>query len=440
MFQILYHDRPPVALPESTTQVVLLCVLCVLIIVCVAQSDRRQAADVQHAPLSETEATAGDIATMTTLPRNHVPPTPRSVSTLSDEGRASDDLHTADNDNESTAGYLSSPLLPPEHELLNTNKPDVDSRFKVFLHEPIGTGATGTVYRGLDTMTGQVVACKHVNGASVGRREFAVLQSLCHVAGGADVFPRPLAMMDSKSTTDDVVVLVMEYVSGGSLANLLGLYHTTDGGPPKGLPLPLVSKYTRELLLALNGMHKIDMVHGDIKPANLLVSHNGSIKLCDFDTAIVLHTSPSHPSAHHRLINDVGVDGVGGRPPLRVSLPYVAPEVVRTGQISHSSSDIWSVGCSVLQLATGEIPWGTTCDVPYQQHSPMEMVLRIGGLKDGHHHPPLLSRYLGHWPAELASFVTACLSFAPQSRPTAEALLQHPFVSSAYAHQPTAQP
>ena len=103
----------------------------------------------------------------------------------------------------------------------------------------------------------------------------------------------------------------------------------------------IVRKYVAQLLLGLKYLHSQQVVHRDIKAANILVDDRGNIKLADFGSSKRIDSSTVGNASHHSL---------------RGTPYFMAPEVIM--QIGHGcKADIWSVGCTVLQMVTGQPPW-----------------------------------------------------------------------------------
>ena len=127
------------------------------------------------------------------------------------------------------------------------------------------------------------------------------------------------------------LLIVMEYVAGGSLATLLRHFGT--------LSPSCTAQYCRHILKGLQYLHSNDVAHLDVKPANVLIGEHGCCKLADFGTASQYNTSVGIP-------REGGMDGT----PV-----YMAPEAAE-GRATMES-DIWSVGMTCLELLTGAYGW-----------------------------------------------------------------------------------
>jgi serine/threonine protein kinase len=178
----------------------------------------------------------------------------------------------------------------------------------------------------------------------------------------------------------------MEYCENGSLANMLKRFG-------KVFPEPLVKKYTSQVLLGLEYLHEQGVIHRDVKCANILTTKDGLVKLSDFGTST--------------KISDISSSQVVGSP------YWMAPEVIELAG-AHTSSDIWSVGCTVIELFTSS--------PPYFSLAPMSALFRI--VRDDS--PPI--------PAEVSplmrDFLAQCFQKNPMLRISAENLLKHAWFSN----------
>uniref|UniRef100_A0A2P2LSC0 Protein kinase domain-containing protein n=1 Tax=Rhizophora mucronata TaxID=61149 RepID=A0A2P2LSC0_RHIMU len=191
--------------------------------------------------------------------------------------------------------------------------------------------------------------------------------------------------------SEETLSVYLEYVSGGSIHKLL-----QDYGPFKE---PVIQNYTRQILSGLAYLHGRSTVHRDIKGANILVDPNGEIKLTDFGMA-------KHITACSSMLSFKG------------SPYWMAPEVVMNTNGYNLAVDIWSLGCTILEMATSKPPWS--------QYEGVAAIFKIGNSKDMPDIPNNLSN-------DAKSFITLCLQRDPSARPTALQLLEHPFIQD----QPT---
>lgn len=197
--------------------------------------------------------------------------------------------------------------------------------------DEIGSGAMGTVYRGLDTLTGEPVAIKHLKPEAIRllpntlerfAREAGAMQQLSHPN-----IVRVLAMVQDA----DSHYLIMEYVGGGSLA------HRLEREPR--LPVTTALSLTLDLVDALGRAHRFGIIHRDVKPANILLTDSGSAKLTDFGEV--------HLVARTRITMSDEYMG---------TLHYLSPESLRN-EPPDAAVDLWASGVMLYEMLAGEKPF-----------------------------------------------------------------------------------
>lgn len=211
--------------------------------------------------------------------------------------------------------------------------------------ERIGSGASSVVRAGIDVTSLQMAAVKVLDMRKLRRSrgavervrgEIRILRALKHtnVVALRDV-------VDDKKKQR--MYLVLEMVNGSSLQDLIQKEGCGDG-PTQGRALPpgQVAYYTAQALKALNYVHGRGFVHRDVKPANLLVSASGAVKLTDFGVAEEIS----------RYTSDDSVSKTLGSP------AFQAPEIA-TGKDAFSGTkvDVWALGVTVYYLLTGQVPF-----------------------------------------------------------------------------------
>jgi eukaryotic-like serine/threonine-protein kinase len=195
------------------------------------------------------------------------------------------------------------------------------------LLEEIGRGGHGTVHRALDLRTRQHVAAKVVRG-----RDPEVLQWFVREQAHRISHPHVLAPL-GWAAEDDIALIAMELVLGGSVRDLLAA-----GGPQPG---GVVARLLGQLLDALVAVHGQGVVHGDVKPSNLLLRAG---------------VSP------HLLLADFGVAARAGRPTPRSGTPSFLPPERLAGAPPHPSQDVYAAGLVARRALAGSSPLLTLCD------------------------------------------------------------------------------
>ncbi|KAI8004169.1 Mitogen-activated protein kinase kinase kinase NPK1 [Camellia lanceoleosa] len=263
--------------------------------------------------------------------------------------------------------------------------------------ELIGCGSFGRVYMGLNIDSGALLAIKQVsiagNSASKEKTQ-AHFRELEEEVNLLENLSHPNIIRYLGTTREEASLnILLEIVPGGSISSLLGKFGS--------FPESVIRMYTKQLLLGVEYLHRNGIMHRDIKGANILVDNKGCIKLTDFGASKKVV----------ELATMTGAKSMKGTP------YWMAPEVIL--QTGHSfSADIWSVGCTVIEMATGKPPWS-------QQYQEVAALLHIGTTKS---YPPIPE----HLSAEATDFLLKCLQKEPNLRPAASDLLQHPFVTREY--------
>ncbi|KAE9593682.1 hypothetical protein Lal_00036500 [Lupinus albus] len=261
--------------------------------------------------------------------------------------------------------------------------------------ELIGCGAFGHVYVGMNLDSGELLAVKQVliaaSSASKEKAQAHIKELEEEVKLLKDLSHPNIVRYLGTVREEDTLNILLEFVPGGSISSLLGKFGS--------FPEAVIRTYTKQILVGLEYLHKNGIMHRDIKGANILVDNKGCIKLADFGASKQV----------------VELATISGAKSMKGTPYWMAPEVIL--QTGHSfSADIWSVGCTVIEMATGKPPWSQQ----YQQE--VAALFHIGTTKA---HPPIPD----HLSVGAKDFLIKCLEKEPNLRPSASELLQHPFVT-----------
>ncbi|KAK9286809.1 hypothetical protein L1049_015214 [Liquidambar formosana] len=248
----------------------------------------------------------------------------------------------------------------------------------------LGSGSFGTVFEGF-TDDGFFFAVKEVSLLDQGSQGKQSIYQLEQEISLLSQFEHDNIVQYLGTDKDEAKLYIfLELVTKGSLASLYIKYHLRD---------TQVSSYTRQILNGLKYLHERNVVHRDIKCANILVHASGYVKLADFGLAKATK------------LNDV--KSCKGTP------FWMAPEVVNGRNNGYGlAADIWSLGCTVLEMLTRQLP--------YSHLEGMQALYRIGKGE-----PPRVPDSLS---SDAQDFIFKCLQVNPNNRPTAAQLLEHPFV------------
>ena len=222
----------------------------------------------------------------------------------------------------------------------------LDGRYQI--NKLIGRGSSAEVYRAVDTRLGRVVAVKTLAGSLAGdlifrerlQREARSIASLNH--------PSIVAVHDTGEATMNYVVvpyIVIEYIDGLTLREVLDSVYK--------LPAERAFAIVSVILRALDYSHRHGIVHRHIKPSNIMITRSGKVKVTDFGLARAITGSQATMTQTAQVLG---------------TAEYLSPEQAR-GERIDALTDIYSIGCVLYELLTGQPPF--TGDSPvaiaYQQ-------------------------------------------------------------------------
>jgi len=263
---------------------------------------------------------------------------------------------------------------------------DPDALF--ILEEEIASGSFGVVYKGRHAETGEHYAVKIITP-----EEDEVLDDfLVEIAILRKCKNKNIVGFFGAWMKGEELFIAMELCDGGAVSDI---YQVCN----EPLNEDQIGVITRETLHALSYLHSINIIHRDIKGANILLTNSGDIKLVDFGVSAELKQASEKRNT-------------------LIGTPYwMAPEVVanKTGNVPYDArSDIWSLGITLIEL--GEM------NPPLHEIHPMKALMMIPMRE-----PPTFT-HPDKWSREFKDFVATCLTKAPEKRKTAEEMLKHPWI------------
>ncbi|KAI0297184.1 kinase-like domain-containing protein [Russula brevipes] len=188
------------------------------------------------------------------------------------------------------------------------------------------------------------------------------------------------------------VWIVMEFAQGGSVYKLM------QSSPDSCIEEKYVAVIVREVLIGLSYLHKSNVIHRDIKAANVLVTASGKVMICDFGVSALLATTSSKRNTF-------------------IGTPYwMAPEVAQPVPAYDTKADIWSLGIMIYEMMKGS--------PPHFRVAHMKVIQMIPKVK-----PPRLADSEGS--KDLRDFIPFTLTESPSDRLTAEDLLKTKWIKSA---------
>lgn len=268
----------------------------------------------------------------------------------------------------------------------------------------IGSGSFGTVYLGMNPFTGELMAVKQIplvpetdannnsnenlqkNSMQEQQREMMLLKELNH---------ENIVRYFGSSTDENYLNIFLEYVPGGSVQTMLNSY-----GP---FEEPLIRNFIRQVLIGLSYLHGEDIIHRDIKGANILIDIKGTVKIGDFGISKKVSTIDEE---------DEDFKKTGKRASLQGSVFWMAPEVVKQTTYTKKA-DIWSVGCLIVEMFTGRHP--------FPELSQMQALFKIGN-----HITPTIPEWCT---IEAKEFLTKTFEINFEMRPDAIELLAEQFLN-----------
>lgn len=272
---------------------------------------------------------------------------------------------------------------PPSDEASGVKKANRMIMDRYQMGEAIGRGGFATVYRALDTERGDFVAVKEIEKRLLAEdqlpkimQEAELLKKLSH--------PNIVGFRGSCESAKHIH-FVLEFVEGGSLYRVVRKFGVFSE--------KLCAIYVKQVLQGLQYLHEQGVIHRDIKGANLLLTKEGHVKLADFGACTY--------AALNKNLTVVGTPF------------WMAPEIIEiAGKDIGTPADIWSLGCTILELMTGA--------PPYFALGTMQALFKM--VEDPH--PPIPDTFS----PDLLDFLMRCFAKDVNQRATAKQLQTHKWI------------
>ncbi|MFC4529329.1 serine/threonine-protein kinase [Sphaerisporangium dianthi] len=202
------------------------------------------------------------------------------------------------------------------------------------LSQPIARGGMGQVWLGSDLRLNRPVAVKLIREDDLADRKEAIRRFYREARITARLRHPGVPVVYDFGSDDGRLFLVMEYLDGHTVSHLI------DERSP--LPVPWVALIGAQVCAVLAAAHDADLIHRDIKPGNLVMLPDATVKMIDFGVATALSGEE-----FSRITRSGDVPGTAR---------YMAPELTK-GEVASRSSDLYAVGCLLYELLTGTRPF-----------------------------------------------------------------------------------
>ena len=290
----------------------------------------------------------------------------------------------------------------PDEELNQFLKGDPWDNVKWMQGALIGQGSFGSVFLALHALTGELMAVKQVEVPSnsnsiLDKRKESMVQALKREINLLrDLQHENIVQYLGSNSDEQHFNIFLEYVPGGSVAAMLNSYGS--------LQEVLIRNFVRQILTGLSYLHARDIIHRDIKGANVLVDNKGVVKISDFGISKRVEASAILQPGKH--------GGHMHRPSLQGSVFWMAPEVVKQTTYTRKA-DIWSLGCLIVEMFTGTHP--------FPNFNQLQAIFQIGNSSAKPTTPDNAS-------AEAKEFLSMTFEYDHEKRPSADELRGHAFL------------
>jgi len=273
------------------------------------------------------------------------------------------------------------------------HKPDFSPE-NISMGDLIGEGAYGQVFKSLHKETGKFLAVKRIKmiiSMESYEKQIENLENELYILSRLH-HPSIVQYLGS-GRDEDSLQIYMEFMPGGSISARLKQY----GSLPEGV----IKNFTKQILDGLVYLHREHVVHKDLKGGNILTDLDGHVKLADFGAARHIEGLPVQTTSGSELCNSI-----------KGSLYWMAPEMIKEEGYGRKI-DIWSLGCTIIEMATAKHPWPDCKNYAQLVFNVMEKQC-----------PPIPD----HLSTECRDFIEQCCRFDKRQRPKAVELLKHPFI------------
>ncbi|GAA5850879.1 hypothetical protein JCM8547_009118 [Rhodosporidiobolus lusitaniae] len=262
----------------------------------------------------------------------------------------------------------------------------------------IGRGTYGHVYIALSVTTGETIAVKQVEmprtySDKEDQRTKGMISSLkAEIELLKDLDHPNIVLYLGMEQTPEFLSIFLEYVPGGSIGRIIRTHGKFEEN--------VIKFFTLQILDGLGYLHKLGILHRDMKADNILIDQDGMCKISDFGTS-------KKSGDIYQNNENMSMQG---------SIFWMAPEVIHNNKQGYSAkADIWSLGCICIEMLAGSRPW--------EGEGFMGAMFKLGAERM---RPPLppdvqLSKHADE-------FVSACLQIEPEDRPKASEAKHHPFL------------